>query len=465
MNFKRRFIAYLCIICMLAGVIYVPDQGSADAAKKLKLSRKTASVNIGDTVKIKVRNAKKATKVKWKTSKKSVATIIKKKSKGKKAYATIKAAAAGKAKITAKCKTGKKKQTLTCKITVAAAPAPAGPSSTDKQGGTTTQPGKTDNGTDQGRETAKPDNPGNSDNPTDAPATDKPDTPTEKPDNPPTATPTKAPTNPPAATATPFNPGQDNFSAVTNARATVDLSSFEAIAGGGAYDATNRRVSINDGETGANSQGSFAIPSNITINNDDLVTFRVQGYYYGTAPFRFWIGSAMQGSCTPIMLVPGNVDSNNAVGDYPEVVNGVTKNQMKLNVDPTTKAFDVTFTFKAGVSQNDTNGSYTRLTIKYVMDENENGFIDGLMLNHIYVVPTNGQSTGPTPTPGQATQAPSSDYANVDLSQVTGDKASYATYNSSTGKLVLNDTSDNTTTIWFPLPKNISSGEKVTITF
>ena len=56
-------------------------------------------------------------------------------------------------------------------------------------------------------------------------------------------------------------------------------------------------------------------------------------------------------------------------------------------------AFDVTFTFKAGTSQNDTNGSYPNLTLKYVMGENQQGNIDGLVIKNIYYIK---ESVGPS---------------------------------------------------------------------
>lgn len=74
------------------------------AAKKISLSKKSASLTVGKTITLKLKNAK-ASKVKWTTSNKKVATV----SKGK-----VKAKKAGKATITAKY--GKKK--YTCKITV-----------------------------------------------------------------------------------------------------------------------------------------------------------------------------------------------------------------------------------------------------------------------------------------------------------------------------------------------------------
>ncbi len=76
------------------------------AAKKISLSKKSASLTVGKTLTLKLKNAK-ASKVKWSTSNKKISTV----SKGK-----VKAKKAGKATITAKY--GKKK--YTCKITVKA---------------------------------------------------------------------------------------------------------------------------------------------------------------------------------------------------------------------------------------------------------------------------------------------------------------------------------------------------------
>ena len=80
---------------------------SVQAKAKPKLSVTSKTVYVGETVTIKLKNAKK---VKWKTSKKSVVSIVKK--KGNKA--TIKAKKAGKATITATYK----KKTYKCRITV-----------------------------------------------------------------------------------------------------------------------------------------------------------------------------------------------------------------------------------------------------------------------------------------------------------------------------------------------------------
>ena len=84
-----------------------PVAAVAEAAT-IKLNKKTATVNVGATVKLKVNGTKKT--VKWSTSKKSVATVS---SKG-----VVTGKKAGKATITAKVN-GKK---YTCKVTVKEAP-------------------------------------------------------------------------------------------------------------------------------------------------------------------------------------------------------------------------------------------------------------------------------------------------------------------------------------------------------
>lgn len=76
------------------------------AAKKISISKKSATLTVGKTLTLKLKNAK-ASKVKWSISNKKIATV----SKGK-----VKAKKAGKATITAKYK-GKKYK---CKITVKA---------------------------------------------------------------------------------------------------------------------------------------------------------------------------------------------------------------------------------------------------------------------------------------------------------------------------------------------------------
>ena len=124
-KFKKTMSAILCA----ALVISLVPAGSADAAKKAKLDKKKVSVEVGKTVKVKVKNSVKKAKVTWKTSDKKVAAIAKKVTKGKKASVTIKGVAEGTAKIKATYKVGKKKTKLTCNVTVTGAKATAAPTS------------------------------------------------------------------------------------------------------------------------------------------------------------------------------------------------------------------------------------------------------------------------------------------------------------------------------------------------
>lgn len=90
----------------------------AEAAKKPKLSKSKASVNVGKSITLKVKNGKKKAKVTWKTSKKAVAKLGKKVTAGNKASVVVKGVKAGKATITASYKLGKKTTKLNCKLTV-----------------------------------------------------------------------------------------------------------------------------------------------------------------------------------------------------------------------------------------------------------------------------------------------------------------------------------------------------------
>lgn len=114
---KEKVIASVLSLAMVLSSVCV-QSGEVGAAKKVALNKKRASVNVGDTVKLSVKNGKKKAKVTWKTSSKKVATIIKKTTAGNKASATIKGVKKGTAKITAAYKFGKKTTKLTCKVTV-----------------------------------------------------------------------------------------------------------------------------------------------------------------------------------------------------------------------------------------------------------------------------------------------------------------------------------------------------------
>lgn len=181
----------------------------------------------------------------------------------------------------------------------------------------------------------------------------------------PTVRPTRTPTAVPTASPTPLPTGDDAFAEVKDGVA-LDVSKYKSIGGTGGYNSETKRVEINDAKNGDNSMGTWSlaecIPNFPEIKTGDEVTFRIQGYNYGNSGFRFWIGSDGSGGCTPVMLVdevaegqgilpeygyPCVLDENGNVYENQagESLQGMTtNNQMAINADPETKAFDITFT-------------------------------------------------------------------------------------------------------------------------
>ena len=125
MRFKKGLAVTMSMAMVFSALSFTPAQ----AAKKPKLSKTKATVKVGSTVKLTVKNAKKKAKVTWKTSKKKVAKITKKTTKGK-AYAVVKGVKKGTAKITATYKVGKTKKVLSCKVKVTVKVGPAGNAAT-----------------------------------------------------------------------------------------------------------------------------------------------------------------------------------------------------------------------------------------------------------------------------------------------------------------------------------------------
>ena len=353
MKKSKRMLVSVLILSMLISLI--PSNNTAiQAAKKPKLSKTKETITVGKTKIVKVKNSVKKAKVLWKTSNKKVAKITKKVTKGKKAKAYIKGVKAGKATISAKYTLGKKVKNLKCKVTVK----------------------------DKKEELVNTASPTSYIVVTDAPIVSEAPVTEEPAAGTPTVKPTREPTPPPTPTPSPLPVGDYNFPAVSGGIA-LDLSTYESLSGNGRWDAANQRLTINDGSPSDLTQGTWSLPSTIpAIKEGDIVKFRIQGYSYGNSGFRLWIGSGMQGGCTPVQLV-NSVNPDNAIGEYPEVVDGTLKNQMAFNAN-SQHAFDVTVTFKAGTSQNDTNGSYPNLTLKYIMDENEKGYIDGVVIKNMY---------------------------------------------------------------------------------
>jgi len=118
MKLFKKAVACVCALAMLAGSVNLAP-ASADAAKKLKLNKKSVKVYVKKTVTIKLQNGKKKGRVTWKSLKPKTAKIVKKSQKGNKAYVKVKGMKAGKTKIKATYKLGKKtKKVLTCSVTV-----------------------------------------------------------------------------------------------------------------------------------------------------------------------------------------------------------------------------------------------------------------------------------------------------------------------------------------------------------
>lgn len=373
MRFIKKSMAFALVAAMI--VTLAPSNGAV-AAKKVKLNKKTAEVKVGKTVTIKVKNAKKSAKVTWKSSNNKVAKIKKSTKKGN-ASATVLGLKKGKATIKATVKTGKKKTTKKCTVYVRAKD-PVVPTPTIQPTQGPVEPTPTT------QATTEP-----TGEPTKAPTTRKPSTPTPVP----TPEPTKIPIE------------EYEFEEVTNGIA-IDVATYEHIEGSGAYNSEKGYVEVNDGSASDKSQGTWVLPPTIpTIQLGDEVTFRVQGYNKGTSGFRFWIGTGTSGCCTPVQF--GITDEKLKLGEcgYPEVITveeegqevKKTMNQVAVNyVDEDKGAFDITFTLKAGTSQDDTNGACPNLTLKYIMDGDTSGYINGLCIKHIYYI-TGDPVTPPTP--------------------------------------------------------------------
>lgn len=118
MKLLKKATAYVCALSMIAGMAAISPAGADTSyakGKTVKFAKKTYSVTVGKTVKIKVKNSNKKAKLTWKSSKPKIVKISKKKN-GKNAYAKVKALKKGTAKITATYKLGKTKKNLKCTV-------------------------------------------------------------------------------------------------------------------------------------------------------------------------------------------------------------------------------------------------------------------------------------------------------------------------------------------------------------
>ena len=108
MKQMKKLLAFVLAFAMII-TIYQPS--AVYAAKKLSLSAKTMTLQVGQKKTLKVKNAGKKAKLKWSSNKKSIATVSKK--------GIVKAVKAGNAVVTCKVTTKNGKTTkLTCKVAV-----------------------------------------------------------------------------------------------------------------------------------------------------------------------------------------------------------------------------------------------------------------------------------------------------------------------------------------------------------
>ena len=103
-----KWLAALLIAAMIGTLCAPAEQGNA--AKKPRLSKKSVTLTIGQSRKLKVKNVSKTTKITWKSKNKKIATVSK---TGK-----IKAKKKGKTYITSRFRYRGKKYILKCRVTV-----------------------------------------------------------------------------------------------------------------------------------------------------------------------------------------------------------------------------------------------------------------------------------------------------------------------------------------------------------
>ncbi len=281
MKRMKKTLTYICILALVVGAFsYVPTTG---AAKKPGLSKKKVTIPVGKTVKIKVKNAKKGSKIRWKSNRRSVAKIEKKRSKGKKNLARIRGVREGKAVITAVYRYEDSKKKLKCRVTVVSAAdipqaeatvmttATAVPAGTDKPYNEVTEAPVTEVPT---TDTPATETPATDTPTTDTPATEEPETPaTDAPEStdPPKITETPKPANEPTATP-----------AVTeDVKVQLDLDEASVLGGIGT-------VSCDDnGVITANSVDGVLIPIDGAYEAGDVIRVTVNGS--ASADVRLWI--------------------------------------------------------------------------------------------------------------------------------------------------------------------------------
>ena len=73
---KKRTISRIMVLALVLGQVTMASPDAMAKSKKIRLNKKTATITVGKTVKLKLRNTKK--KAVWKSSNKKIATVSKK---------------------------------------------------------------------------------------------------------------------------------------------------------------------------------------------------------------------------------------------------------------------------------------------------------------------------------------------------------------------------------------------------
>lgn len=255
----KEILAWACLASMMLSLLM--PMGSVGARSKIpKLNKKKVSITVGKTKIIKVKNAK-GYKFTWKSKKKKVVTVKKKGKYG----ARLTAKKPGTTKVIVKAKKGKKKYTMTCKVTV------------------TTKGERTDTVTSTNMATRTPDD-------LTVTAAPVPDSPTA---NSSTATPTPTKVTPTAtptatSTATPTNtpkretptPSLEPTPEMKEIPAEID----SAIGDGLVIDKINHTVTASD-------ISLFYVPLPTMVAAGETVKLRIKGNDRGTKGFRLWLSA------------------------------------------------------------------------------------------------------------------------------------------------------------------------------
>lgn len=263
---KVRVLSLLLTAALTVTSLTVTPSEADAAKKKVSLAKKKVTVAVGQKKKIKIVPAKKKkakgsaassseaskkkkirAKVKWKSSNKNIAKVVKKKVFVKKANARVMGVAPGTAVVKAVYKRKGVKATLKCKVTVVPAEDATVQSAAPSQSGTPSQSGA----------------PASNAPATDQPGPDRTAKPTKGPTPPPTATPTSNPNTQPPASPNPWPENADSYS--------FDLAAPREE--GGIY-------SVQDGATWEkNADGSITVTFNKDKNYPDM-SFRIPAKYY-----------------------------------------------------------------------------------------------------------------------------------------------------------------------------------------